>query len=54
MADLARVEQWYRAMEKLGQENSPFVFGGITLTPNQLLKHARANDDVWKKVQNYI
>jgi len=54
MADLARVQQWYTAMVKLGQENSPFVFGGIKLTPKELLQHATANDDVWKKVQNYI
>lgn len=54
MADLSQVERWYASMVKIGQENSPFVFGSYKLTPKQLLEHAKANDAVWKQVQNYI
>ena len=41
-------------MDNLGQANTPFAFGNITLTPSQLLAHARANDNIWQQVQQYI
>jgi hypothetical protein len=54
MVDLARAQQWFNSMEKIGQADAPFHFGPYTLTPRQLLQHANANDDLWKKVQNYM
>lgn len=54
MVDTSRVERWFASMEKLGQADTPFAFGNITLTPRQMLQHARANDSTWKQVEQYI
>jgi hypothetical protein len=54
MTEISRVERWFTSMDNLGQADTPFAFGNITMTPRQLLSHAKANDSVWQQVQQYI
>ena len=49
---LQRVENWYNMMERLGEADIPTNIVGITMTPRQLLQHARSNDSVWRQIQN--
>jgi len=54
MVNINRIETWFQRMEQLGQADIPMEFGGIVLTPRQLLQHATANDNVFKQVQPYL
>jgi hypothetical protein len=50
--NLQRVESWVATMQRLGEADIPTEIGGMIMTPNQLLQHARSNDAVWQQVQN--
>ena len=54
MTTLSELEAWVQLMKGLGEADTPQAFGDVILTPNELLEHARKDDDVWKKAQHHI
>lgn len=49
--NLQQVQEWVNKMVALGQDDIPTEIAGLIMTPNDLLKHAQANDNVWKDLQ---
>lgn len=50
--DISRLEAWLDQMERLREADVPFVeVDGIMYTPHEIVAHARANDQVWQRIQ---
>lgn len=54
MADIKRVERWVARLQELGEADVPMQFGSYSLTPREVLSHARANDAIWQQIMTYI
>jgi len=50
--DISHLEAWLNQMERLREADTPFVqVDGIMYTPREIVAHARANDQVWQRIQ---
>jgi len=48
---LEKVREWYRRMERIGEADIPFLeIDGTFYTPRDILRHAEANDIIWKRI----
>lgn len=52
---LDEVRRWVERMRKLGEDNIPYlVVDGQFLTPNDILREAEANSELWQKIQEQL
>ena len=49
--NLAELEVWVANLKALGEADAPQAFGDFILTPNELLEHARKDDEIWNKIK---
>ena len=49
------IEEWFKMMERLGEADYPFItVESVSYTPREILSHARANDEIWQKIEVLI
>lgn len=49
--NLQQIQAWVARLTPMGQADIPTEIAGLIMTPNDLLRHAQANDNVWKQLQ---
>jgi len=52
--NLQQIEEWVTRLTQLGQADSPMEISGYIMTPSELLRHARANDNIWNQIKDVI
>jgi len=52
---LAQVVDWVNQMRKIGEADIPYIeVDGKFYTPNEILEEAKANSEVWQKIQEQL